>query len=338
MGYGPQPVGWFSATVRRLGVNVVTHDVLLVGFHTWMVIWALSATGPAAELAFGRQLSLTLWALNIATILLVRAELLPAGRLRGAGYRLVLVFSLPASYAAIASLSQAIQPALFDQELWAIDRALFGGTPAEWLVRFNRFAVTEWFAFFYQSYYAILFGFLLIPPFLDRGVRLHEYLLAAALVSTLGHTCYTLVPGAGPYRVMAFAEPIHGGYWWSVAAETVRLENALDIFPSMHTAMPTMFALYLFRNRRRKPFTLLWPVVGFFTANIIVATMLLRWHWGIDVVVGLALAIGAHVGAVRIVRWERSRRDGRAQQPVWEPVFPWQCDSQRSAHSPHQPT
>lgn len=317
-------MGYLSDRLQRLRANVAVHDGLLVVFHAWILIWSGSSAAVSPEAQLGRRMALTLLVTTALTILLVRADVVPRGAVRGAIYRLVLITSLPASYYAIACSARAMQPELFDMELWAIDRALFGVTPAEWLVRLNRPDVIEWFSFFYQSYYLLLPLFLYLPAFVDRGVRLQEFLFAAAMAGVLGHLGYTLVPGAGPYRVMQFAEPIDGGYWWSVVEETVRGENALDVFPSMHTAMPTVFTLFLFRHRRHAPFKYLWPVAGFFTANIIVATMLLRWHWGIDIVVGLMLAAASHLVAVRVARREQHRGRRDARQMVWEPVFAWQ--------------
>ena len=314
----------------RLRANIVAHDLLLIGFHGWILAWGSLAGGASPDASLGRRLTLAVFVLTTITIVLVRADVLPAGRFRGTLYRLVLIGSLPTSYFEIAALQRTMQPELFDMQLWAIDRALFGVTPAEWLVRINRVTVIEWFAFFYQSYYVILPGFLLIPAFVERGVRLQEFLFAAAMVGVLGHASYTLVPGAGPYEAIGFSEPIRGGYWWSIVEETVRNEDALDIFPSLHTAMPLAFTLHLFRHRRRVPYRYLWPVLAFFAANIVVATMLLRWHWGIDVVVGIALAAMAHVVSVRVARRERRRGVADDRQLVWEPVFPWQRAPLRS--------
>jgi hypothetical protein len=312
---------------------LAVHDLLLVGFHGWILIWGASVYTGAGDSVAGLRLSAALFVTVTATVLLVRADLLPAGPLRGAWYRLALIGSLPVSYYGIACLARSADLRWFDQELWAIDRMLFGVTPAEWMVRLNRPDVIEWFAFFYQSYYYFLIAFLVVPPLADRGLRLQELMVAATVVSVFGHTGYTLVPGIGPYQVMEFSEPVRGGYWWAMVQETVRAEHALDIFPSMHTAMPTMFTLHLIRHRRRPPHRFLWPVMAFITANVIVATMLLRWHWAIDIVAGLALAAAGHVASVYVARRERGRGVADDRQVVWEPVFRWQRGAARPTAS-----
>jgi membrane-associated phospholipid phosphatase len=95
----------------------------------------------------------------------------------------------------------------------------------------------------------------------------------------------------------------------------------LDIFPSLHTAFPAYFTLHAFAFRHTKPFGWLWPVLALISLNIIMATMFLRWHWFIDVVVGLLLAFAARRFAVAVADREEQRGglyDPR--QPVWEPL------------------
>ena len=99
------------------------------------------------------------------------------------------------------------------------------------------------------------------------------------------------------------------GLWLDIVMESVAEGGALkDIFPSLHTAAPTFILLYSFRHRHRAPYRYTWPLVAFFTVNIIVATMFLRWHWIVDVVAGLTLATVAQALSARVTRWERRGR------------------------------
>ena len=90
---------------------------------------------------------------------------------------------------------------------------------------------------------------------------------------------------------------------------TVRSGGAMkDIFPSLHTAGPCFIAMFSFRNRDRLPFRFTWPLISFFAANIIGATMFLRWHYVIDVFAGFALAALAALISPLVTRWELERR------------------------------
>jgi membrane-associated phospholipid phosphatase len=129
-----------------------------------------------------------------------------------------------------------------------------------------------------------------------------------------------LVPGYGPYRAIAgeFQHALPSGMWLNVVMEAVAEGGAQkDIFPSLHTAAPTFIALYSFRHRALPPYRYTWPLVLFFAANIIVATMFLRWHWLVDVVAGLALAVTSQVLSVWVTEHELVRRARERLVPTW---------------------
>jgi membrane-associated phospholipid phosphatase len=115
---------------------------------------------------------------------------------------------------------------------------------------------------------------------------------------------------------------LRGGFWWEQVEVTVATAGAqLDIFPSLHTAFPTYFTLHAIAFRHTQPFRWLWPVLAFVAVNIVIATMFLRWHWFIDVALGVMLAFAARRFAIALADREELRGglyDGR--QPVWEPL------------------
>lgn len=142
----------------------------------------------------------------------------------------------------------------------------------------------------------------------------------ALLIVACGHVLYTIIPGAGPVATIAFEQPLQGGFWWSQVELTVATAGAqLDIFPSLHTAYPVYFALHAFAYRRTQPFRWLWPILAFVAANIMIATMFLRWHWFIDVAAGLLLAFAARRFALALAEREEQRGGPNdSRQPVWE--------------------
>jgi membrane-associated phospholipid phosphatase len=143
------------------------------------------------------------------------------------------------------------------------------------------------------------------------------------MVFCLGHILYVVVPGFGPYKAMAqeFTQSFPSGMWLDTVMTTVAEGGAQkDIFPSIHTAAPMFIAMFSFRNRHLIPFKFSWPVVVFLAFNIIIATMFLRWHYVIDVVAGLLLAVSAWLVAVYVTAWELRRRPAYQLQPGW-PAF-----------------
>ncbi|MEZ4288812.1 MAG: phosphatase PAP2 family protein [Polyangiales bacterium] len=273
--------------------NMAIQDWIALAFHFYLFV-RIHLAPDSVDAETGRAYSTTLLLATLITLVLVRGELIGRPRVRALVYRVGLFVPMVFSYFELRSLLAGLQPKLLDMQLFAIDELLFGATPSVWLSQFNSYNVTEWLAFFYYLHFPILV-FVLIPSlFLERGRRLLELMGGALFVVAVGHVGYTLVPGAGPYATIEFASPLVGGPWWHRVEEIVAAAGAhLDIFPSLHTAFPVSFALYAFGNRARAPFKWLWPFFAFSAVNIVVATMYLRWHWGIDVLAGLLLAVSA---------------------------------------------
>ncbi len=178
-------------------------------------------------------------------------------------------------------------------------------------------------SFFYYSYFALMILCLIPPLFLDSGRRQIEMMVGGLVVATVGHFVYTLVPGKGPVATLDFA-PLNGGFWWHQVQVTVASAGAqLDIFPSLHTAYPMFFALHAYGWRHTKPYRYVWFILAFFSANIVIATMFLRWHWFVDVVAGVLLAVLARQTGRLVADREADRGlPGDDRQPVWEPIFP----------------
>ena len=209
-----------------------------------------------------------------------------------------------------------------DHRLFAIDRWLLGTTPSIWMEAWNVESIVEWLSFFYYGYFLLLLLMLVPTLLIGRGKPQQEVLAGSMLIVVAGHFLYTIVPGAGPVATIAFDQPLHGAFWWHQVELTVATAGAqLDIFPSLHTAFPAYFALCAFAYRHTQPFKWLWPILAFVAVNIITATMFLRWHWFIDVALGLLLAFAARGFATTVAEREEPRGGPYdPRQPVWEPL------------------
>lgn len=304
---GVEPTSTLPVLARAVK-NLALQDVLILGFQLVMWLRALLAP-PGTPGTSARLVATGLLALAVTMVVVCRGELLPEGRARMLLYRLLALLCVLLSYFEMGVLLPALRPVLFDAPLLAIDRALLGETPAKVLEAWLTPGRAAWYSFFYYSYVWLMAFHLIGTAALDRGRRAHELLLAATLVGLVGHFCYGLVPAVGPYAHMGFARPIEGGFFWDLVRTMVGDAGALlDVFPSLHTAFPTLYALHALRHRRTVPYRFLWPVSVFFAANIIPSTMLLRWHYAIDVVAGLVLAVGAHRIAIAVAAREPLRR------------------------------
>jgi membrane-associated phospholipid phosphatase len=159
-----------------------------------------------------------------------------------------------------------------------------------------------------------------------RGQLCTRFTLGILIVFCVGHSTYLAVPGYGPFwyfRGKFEHEPLVGGTFWELVRTAVAAGGAgKDIFPSLHTAGPSFVAIFAFLHRSRRPFVWTWLPLAVIAANIIGATLFLRWHYIVDVVAGLALATGAAVGCTRIADREAHWRLRRGVGPVFEPFLP----------------
>ncbi|MDH5491421.1 MAG: phosphatase PAP2 family protein [Myxococcales bacterium] len=310
--------------LRRLRREAAIQDRLFLVFLAYLALRVqLAPESAGAESA--RAIAIGLFGLCLLALLLTRGGLLPAGGFRALVYRIGVVIPIVGAYLQMQIYLPALRPSLLDRQLYGIDRALLGETPALWMQPWHSFATVEWFSFFYLLFVHEIALVILATLALDRGRRAVELVFGAALILVVGCVSYTLVPGAGPHATLVFEAPIQGGYWWAQVELMVETVGAqLDIFPSLHTALPVYFAIHAFAHRARHPYRWSWPILAFFALNMVVSTMFLRWHWAIDVIMGLLLALLARVLARLVSRSELFRGVGRDdRQPVWEPLHPW---------------
>jgi membrane-associated phospholipid phosphatase len=317
----PRRTPWQVA--RTCLKNLALQDIALMSMLGWLSFLAiLRVSGSGADAARGPIL--TVLGCAAGALLLTRGALIRERPLRALLYRSSMFCSIGASYFALGPLLPALNAKLLDPELLALDSFLFGATPATWLEPFVNRASVEWFAFFYYSYYVLIGLFIIGSMFLDHGQRRYELLLATALVFSIGHVGYTFVPGAGPYACpdLHFDRALVGGMWWQRVEHAVKVAGAqYDIFPSLHTALSLLMALHAHRYRHTAPFRWCYRVTWVWAGNIVVSTVFLRWHYGVDLIAGALLAFGAQ----RIARafWAREgARDGQSIQLVWEPILP----------------
>ena len=260
---------------------------------------------------------------------LVRGQVLRWGSLTSAlVYRLALIATLLASFFQLREILPAVSPWAVDASIYAFDLRVFGFEASVALDQFVTPASTEWFAFFYFLYFLILSVHVLPMTFWSKDPQLlNRFATGMLLMFMAAHIIYMMVPGYGPYWFLkdTFKHELQGGTFWRLVRETVDAGGAQkDIFPSLHTAAPTFFAIFSFRHRTRMPFKYSWPVMAFVAVQVIIATMFLRWHYLIDIVAGLVLALTAQGIGQYVADWETSKRQRLGQQPVWMPLaYPW---------------
>jgi hypothetical protein len=192
---------------------------------------------------------------------------------------------------------------LFDPQLWQIDAAIFGGhspnifflTLFGGALRFfdftyaNVFLASIWFAGIY---------FLSDP---DRRVRI-GFMNSNTLLWIVGAWLYVLVPSLGPaYRFPQIWIPLAAMLPETQALQRILMHNYQNIFragapinvlygvaafPSLHVAFE--FLVWLWLRKLWKPGAILFAI---FSVIIFIGSIVTGWHYLIDAIAGLALAL-----------------------------------------------
>ncbi len=252
-------------------------------------------------------------------------------------YRAGFVAVTAGTYLQLQYILPAASRTAYDAQIYAFDMRVFGYEPALAWDKYVTAARTEWFALFYYSHFFIIVAHAVFYLLNARNMRRLLHLCTSlVLVFCTGHMLYILVPGYGPMQYFAgtFTHPLQGGIFWHLVQDAVATNGAQkDIFPSLHTAGPSVFCMIAWVHRNATPMRYLWLPLTMWTTQIIIATMYLRWHYLIDVVAGLVLASVSCYLALRMTDWELGRRAHRLLPPVFEmEAFPWLRGRTESSH------
>ncbi len=182
-----------------------------------------------------------------------------------------------------------INPHNKDVLLIAADRAIFGGDVANLLNFLNIKYFTDYLQLSYLSYYFL--PLILLYYFYSKKEikKLNYALFALSLGYYISYIGYMVVPAIGPRYSLLYLQnmPIKGGFIYDFIHPVLNsLEHIKqDCFPSGHTEI-SVLVLLIFKDENKKIALVILPVV----LSLIVATMVLRYHYGVDVLSGLIIA------------------------------------------------
>jgi membrane-associated phospholipid phosphatase len=189
----------------------------------------------------------------------------------------------------LGALIASIHTTTFDDRLIAVDHAIFGVHPTVWLERLISPTLSTVLPFAYISYYFIplLLGSVLISK--GKFGEFEEVLFGILLCFYLSYVCYLLVPAIGPRFTLSRLQTADlqiSPFIQSIQDALNGLEkNKTDAFPSGHTAISLLCLYYAWKEREKRLFAVLIPVV----TGLIISTVYLRYHYVIDVIAGIAL-------------------------------------------------
>ena len=302
----------------KIYLNLAAQD-WIVGVYFVVLFFALALGNGEGKEACYRMLAIDV-AILLSGWILVRGEILK-GPLGSLLYRTSILVPVVVSYFQLRWILPAVTTRALDASIYGFDMRVFGYEPSVAWDKYVSSTTTEWFAFFYFGYFFILL--LHVIPFVLAGkdeLSLRHFALGIFIQFCVTHVLYMVVPGWGPYHELKFDHELTGGTFWGLVVSSVHAGGALkDIFPSLHTAAPVWFAAFAWRQARADA-RWRWPAVttAVFALNIVVSTMLLRWHYAVDVLAGFALAGAAAALAPALVRWEARARASQGWADAWD--------------------
>ncbi len=293
--------------IQKVGRGLLRIGLLewVVGLHLLVFIFRLS---HAADTQGAKPYLWKMWAvlllLSISTFAYRRFF---EGRIR---FRLLhqatVVSCVFIPFFMLQKMIPIINPVEVDAKLSAIDHALVGMDASVWLEQFATTFTSAWFAVSYFGYYIVGGSFILgMMFFCRRQDRLMEFglmLLAAACIADI---TYTFVPARGPYHYLAsvFKGKLPGETVVPFVHQFIKNGPLRDVFPSMHTCLP--LSMFLFSSRY---FPKAGFAIGLWIPHIILSTMFLRYHYLIDVLAGIILALTLFALARPAIRGYQSLR------------------------------
>jgi membrane-associated phospholipid phosphatase len=194
----------------------------------------------------------------------------------------------------------------YDDTLAQLDMQWFDWDIPRWSEAVLTPALADFMMFFYAAYFVMpVILFLALAARRDfPAMRRAAFMISVGLYAT--YALYLVVPACGPrHAYVNLSVPLPEGLWTGAVHDLIRdLEpQPYDAFPSAHVALGTLCAV------------LAWPVGGFLrwtmavlAAGTIASTLVLRYHWIMDVLAGVALVAVALIATEALARRSRRRK------------------------------
>ncbi len=197
------------------------------------------------------------------------------------------------------ALSWAIFPLLK-----VINHALIAWHADEWLTQLDQFSwqgkilpayfsyenheiLTDILASCYFCFYVLVIGSVVLYANKRRTQMAQLFFNGLLLIYVVGYVGYLSLPAAGP---AFYSLPDTGTGGGVIGRQLINIVKqgvtGMDVFPSLHTALSLFITAFLWRDGYHKIALVLLPI----STGIVIATIFLRYHYGIDVLSGMLLA------------------------------------------------
>ena len=200
------------------------------------------------------------------------------------------VLIVPTNFAELHYLVHNLNPIDLDSILIELDLLIFNVHPTVWLENLSIPLLTEYFQWIYTTFYFIP---IILGIILYRNSRFSEFyflIFAFVLGFYLSYIGYFIVPAIGPRFTIDHLQtgPLTGVWLTTAIREALNhLENVQrDAFPSGHTEITLLTMMYA--KKYSKSYFYILLVIG---TSLIISTVYLRYHYVVDVIAGIILAV-----------------------------------------------
>lgn len=234
----------------------------------------------------------------------------------------ILILSCPWGYERANDVIFVLRGApAYEASILALEARLFGGNASVWLQAIHHPLLTEWLQASYITYFFLPLTVGVMMMASGRWKEMSILLFAVVLASHQNFFFYVFVPIRSPFLVAdlpEFSHLIHynfelHGLWMTDTIRKGLLDSTTmryDCFPSGHTCLTTTTALIAWRYHR-KAFWVISPLAF----SLVFSTLYLRYHYLIDLVVGVTFAVVFAWAAPKLVEWWERTRLAEAGDP-----------------------
>jgi membrane-associated phospholipid phosphatase len=200
------------------------------------------------------------------------------------------VLIIPTNFGELHYLVHTVNPIDLDSLLLELDLLIFSVHPTVWLEKLSVPWLTEYLQWIYSTFYflpMILAGLLYKQ---GRFSDFYFFVFVIVLGFYLSYFGYFAVPAIGPRFTINHlqTQPVIG-VWLTTGIRDLlnQLENIQrDAFPSGHTEITLLTMMYAKRYAKSYYYVLI--IIG---SSLIISTVYLRYHYVVDVIAGIVLAI-----------------------------------------------
>lgn len=205
-----------------------------------------------------------------------------------------------------------INPVMYDDFYWKTDQMVRPIVDACDYIRENIFIFIPYESNFYMLAFIALFYTSFLYHAIKTPAHFRTLVVAVLLVQSLGALAYLVAPAIGPFIYEAGVDPtitpgqlgmlefyrnsVAEGPAWIARHGSTHFTVGLAAMPSLHAAGAFLFFLFAWKHGR-----ILLPLYSIILFFILMTSVASRWHYVIDVPVGIALALLCLWLAERIV-------------------------------------